>query len=180
MTARSQTSLPSGVRKALGLRAGDRISYEIEKDQVVIRKVAAEVEDPALAGFLDLLGGDIVRNKERVVFATEGFANCLEELTAGIEAALRKIIFVDVPQDPGRDVYRQGGTLGKHWFRVKFGNGRHRLFFRYRLSDHVLVFALGQRRAEPSDVREIHPRLRGVHETGGVPASTLVIPHDLA
>ena len=86
VTARSQTTLPSGVRKALGLRAGDQIAYRIEKDQVVIRRVTAEEEeDPALDGFLDLLGEDIARNKDRVVFATEGFADYLEELTAGIE-----------------------------------------------------------------------------------------------
>lgn len=85
VTARSQTTLPSGVRKALGLRAGDRIAYLIEKDQVVIRKVTAEEEDPALDGFLELLGEDIARNKDRVVFATKGFARYLDELTAGIE-----------------------------------------------------------------------------------------------
>lgn len=85
VTARSQTTLPSGVRKALGLRAGDRIAYRIEKEQVVIRKVTKEEEDPALDGFLDLLGEDIAGNKGRVVFATEGFADYLEELTAGIE-----------------------------------------------------------------------------------------------
>jgi len=86
VTARSQTTLPSVVRKALGLRAGDRIAYEVEGDQVVIRKVASEEEDPALVGFLDLLGDDVGRNKERVVFATESFASYLEELTDGIEA----------------------------------------------------------------------------------------------
>jgi antitoxin PrlF len=85
VTARSQTTLPSGVRKALGLRAGDQIAYEIEKDQVVIRKVIADDEDPALDGFLDLLETDIGRHKDRVIFATEGFANYLQELTAGIE-----------------------------------------------------------------------------------------------
>ncbi|HEY0038759.1 MAG TPA: type II toxin-antitoxin system PrlF family antitoxin [Longimicrobium sp.] len=85
VTARSQTTLPSGVRKALGLRAGDQIAYEIEKDQVVIRKVIAEDEDPALDGFLDLLEDDVARHKHRVIFATEGFANYLQELTAGIE-----------------------------------------------------------------------------------------------
>jgi antitoxin PrlF len=85
VTARSQTTLPSGVRKALGLRAGDQIAYEIERDQVVIRKVIAEDEDPALDGFLDLLEKDITRHKDRVIFATEGFANYLQELTAGIE-----------------------------------------------------------------------------------------------
>lgn len=63
---------------------------------------------------------------------------------AQILAALRKLMFVDIPQEPGRDVYRHGGTLGKHrkhWFRAKFGNGRYRLFFRYRLSDRIHVFA---------------------------------------
>ncbi|HZG41839.1 MAG TPA: type II toxin-antitoxin system PrlF family antitoxin [Longimicrobium sp.] len=85
VTARSQTTIPSGVRKALGLRAGDQIVYEIERDQVVIRKVIAEDEDPALDGFLDLLEKDIARHKDRVIFATEGFANYLQELTVGIE-----------------------------------------------------------------------------------------------
>lgn len=85
VTARSQTTLPSGVRKALGLRAGDQIGYEIERDQVVIRKVVAEDEDPALDGFLDLLEKDIARHKDRVIFATEAFANYLQELTVGIE-----------------------------------------------------------------------------------------------
>lgn len=63
---------------------------------------------------------------------------------AQILAALRKLMFVDIPQNPGREIYRQGGTLGKrrkHWFRAKFGNGRYRLFFRFRLSDRVLLFA---------------------------------------
>jgi toxin YhaV len=63
---------------------------------------------------------------------------------AQILASLRKLMFEDVPQDPGRKIYRQGDTLGKkrkHWFRAKFGNGRYRLFFRYRLSDRILVFA---------------------------------------
>ncbi|HEX8393131.1 MAG TPA: type II toxin-antitoxin system PrlF family antitoxin [Longimicrobium sp.] len=85
VTARSQTTLPSGVRKALGLRAGDQIAYQIEQDQVIIRKVTADEEDPALDGFLALLEDDIAANKERVVFATRGFAAYLEDLTAGIE-----------------------------------------------------------------------------------------------
>ena len=84
VTARAQTTLPSGVRKALGLRAGDQIAYSIEGDQAVIRKVTDE-EDPALAGFLDLLEGDIAAHAERIPFATRAFAEYLEALTAGIE-----------------------------------------------------------------------------------------------
>lgn len=63
---------------------------------------------------------------------------------ARILASLRQLIFVDIPADPTRSIYRQGDTLGrdrKHWFRAKFGNGRYRLFFRYRASDKVLLFA---------------------------------------
>jgi antitoxin PrlF len=52
---------------------------------VVIRKVIAEDEDPALDGFVDLLERDISRHKDQVIFATEGFANHLQELTVGIE-----------------------------------------------------------------------------------------------
>lgn len=85
VTARSQTTLPSGVRKALGLRAGDRIVYVIENDEVIIRKLRDDDEDPALAGFLDLLERDIEENKERILFATQGFADYLDELTAGIK-----------------------------------------------------------------------------------------------
>jgi toxin YhaV len=61
-----------------------------------------------------------------------------------ILAGLRKLIFEDVPANPASAAFRQGGTLGphrKHWFRAKFGNGRYRLFFRYRTSDRILLFA---------------------------------------
>jgi antitoxin PrlF len=85
MTARSQTTLPSGVRKALGLRPGDRIAYFIDRDRVIITRLREEMEDPALSGFVDLLERDIDQHKERVLFATKPFADYLEELTAGIE-----------------------------------------------------------------------------------------------
>ena len=56
--------------------------------------------------------------------------------------AVRHMIFREVPEDPSRSRYRQGGTLGpglKHWLRVKFGNGRFRLFYRYRSSDPKMI-----------------------------------------
>lgn len=59
-------------------------------------------------------------------------------------AAMRRIMFQDVPEDPSRPIYRQGSTLGdafKHWLRAKFGNGRFRLFFRYRRDVKLIVFA---------------------------------------
>ena len=63
---------------------------------------------------------------------------------AKLLAALRQLLFETVPQDPTRAEYRQGKTLGegrKHWFRVKFGNGRFRLFFRYSSTQKTIIFA---------------------------------------
>ena len=58
--------------------------------------------------------------------------------------AVRRIMFSEVPEDPSRPKYRHGGTLGrqfKHWLRAKFGNGRFRLFFRYRRDAALIVYA---------------------------------------
>lgn len=61
-----------------------------------------------------------------------------------LAAAIRHLVLQEVPEDPSRPRYRHGGTLGgdlKHWLRAKFGNGRFRLFFRYRRDVRLLVFA---------------------------------------
>lgn len=58
-------------------------------------------------------------------------------------AAIAKLAFEVIPQDPARAEYRQGGTLGdehKHWFRAKFFQ-QYRLFFRYHAPSKVIVYA---------------------------------------
>lgn len=58
-------------------------------------------------------------------------------------AAIIKLAFDVIPQDPARPEYRQGDTLGddyKHWFRAKFFQ-QYRLFFRYHAPSKVIVFA---------------------------------------
>ena len=58
-------------------------------------------------------------------------------------AAITKLAFDIIPQDPARAEYRQGGTLGekhKHWFRAKFFQ-QYRLFFRYHVQSKVIVYA---------------------------------------
>ena len=63
---------------------------------------------------------------------------------AKLLAAVLKVAFQDIPSDPTRDVYRQGGTLGdeyKHWFRAKFLQ-QFRLFFRYHQSADVKIIVL--------------------------------------
>jgi len=58
-------------------------------------------------------------------------------------AAIARLAFDVVPQDPARAEYRQGGTLGddrKHWFRAKFFQ-QYRLFFRYHAAAKMIVYA---------------------------------------
>lgn len=58
-------------------------------------------------------------------------------------AAISKLAFDIIPQDPARPEYRQGGTLGndhKHWFRAKFFQ-QYRLFFRYHAQSKIIVYA---------------------------------------
>ncbi len=58
-------------------------------------------------------------------------------------AAIAKLAFDVVPQDPTRPEYRQGRTLGggrKHWFRAKFYQ-QYRLFFRYSTRESTIVYA---------------------------------------
>jgi toxin YhaV len=57
-------------------------------------------------------------------------------------AAINKLIFEKIPQDPTLPEYRQGLTLGddhKHWFRAKFFQ-QYRLFFRFHLESKIIVY----------------------------------------
>lgn len=58
-------------------------------------------------------------------------------------AAIARLAFEVIPQDPTSSDYRQGNTLGeenKHWLRAKFFQ-QYRLFFRYHLKNKIIVFA---------------------------------------
>lgn len=58
-------------------------------------------------------------------------------------AAIFKLAFEVIPQDPERPEYRQGNTLGeehKHWFRAKFFQ-QYRLFFRYHKDTKIIIYA---------------------------------------
>ena len=71
--------------------------------------------------------------------------------------ALSRLMLEVVPQDPSRDEYRQGNTLGaryRHWRRARIGR-RFRLFFRYDAKARVIVYAWvnDQRTLRPSGSR---------------------------
>ena len=58
-------------------------------------------------------------------------------------AAITKLAFDVIPQDPSRAEYRQGNALGeehKHWFRAKFFQ-QYRLFFRFHVASRIIVLA---------------------------------------
>lgn len=96
------------------------------------------------------------------IFAHPLFLNQFEDLLAQVEqlrqqypedyrkknatkrlAAIAKLAFEVIPNDPTRSDYRQGTTLGddyKHWFRAKFFQ-QYRLFFRYHQESKIIVFA---------------------------------------
>lgn len=96
------------------------------------------------------------------VFAHPVFLMQLEALAAQVEAfrrkdstgyvrrnaskrlaAITRLIFDVIPQDPTRPEYRQGNALGdhhRHWFRAKFFQ-QYRLFFRFHAHSKVIVFA---------------------------------------
>lgn len=78
---------------------------------------------------------EVLRRKDAIGFVKK---NATKRL-----AAIAKLAFEVIPQDPARAEYRQGNTLGeahKHWFRVKFFQ-QYRLFFRYHAQSKVIVFA---------------------------------------
>ncbi|MDN5850710.1 MAG: type II toxin-antitoxin system YhaV family toxin [Nitrococcus sp.] len=95
------------------------------------------------------------------MFAHPLFLNQIEELTQQVEAlkqkdsagyvkrnaskrlaAIAKLVFEVIPQDPARPEYRQGNPPGedhKHWFRAKLFQ-QYRLFFRYHAPSKVIVY----------------------------------------
>lgn len=78
---------------------------------------------------------EVLRQKDATGFVKKNAAKRL--------AAIAKLAFEVIPQDPARAEYRQGSTLGeahKHWFRAKFFQ-QFRLFFRYHAQSKVIVFA---------------------------------------
>lgn len=70
-------------------------------------------------------------------------SNYLKKKASKRLAAIAKLAFKVIPQDPTSAKYRQGTTLGdehKHWFRAKFFQ-QYRLFFRYDAASKIIVFA---------------------------------------
>lgn len=89
VTSQGQVTLPSALRKALGVRAGvDEIEYILEGDHLVVHRVVDDSdigEDPALEGFLDLLERDIAEHPERLSRMSRALRERMRALTADVE-----------------------------------------------------------------------------------------------
>jgi len=89
LTERFQTTIPKGVREALGLRRGDTLAYEVRGEEVVVRRhPEREGDDPALSGFLDLLERDIATNPQRLQRVPDALVQRGRELVDGVEIDL--------------------------------------------------------------------------------------------
>lgn len=85
VTTKSQTTLPSGVRKALGIAPGDELEYVIEGDRAIVRKAEeTEGHDPALGPFLDLLEQEIMQHPERLQTMPRDLLARMREIAAGV------------------------------------------------------------------------------------------------
>ena len=98
VTSRAQTTLPSGVRKALGIEPGDKIEYSIEGDQAVIRRVDEDSEaDPVLGAFLDFLERQMAEHPDRLQPADPEWVARMLKLAQGIPVDLDEEIEGPIP-----------------------------------------------------------------------------------
>jgi len=88
LTERYQTTIPKGVREALGLRSGDKLTYRVEGDRVVVARASAESHDPWLGPFLDLIERDIRDRPAAPRPMTKAYVADLAALVAGVETDL--------------------------------------------------------------------------------------------
>lgn len=56
ITSKAQTTIPLAVRKALGLREGDSVSYVIEDGRVILTRADAPASDDPFATFTEWAG----------------------------------------------------------------------------------------------------------------------------
>jgi toxin YhaV len=90
--------------------------------------------------FLDQIAATVAQIERARAKDAAGYKskNCSKRL-----AAVLKLAFEAIPQDPAADAYRQGRTLGgdyTHWRRAKFFQ-QYRLFFRYDKASRVIIYA---------------------------------------
>jgi len=96
LTDRYQTTVPTGVRRALGLGKGDYITYRTDPSgRVYLEPASAGHNDPVLAAFLDHLKTDIATHPKRLVAFDGGLRDRLATLVDGVEVDLDETLSPD-------------------------------------------------------------------------------------
>ncbi|WP_462325695.1 type II toxin-antitoxin system PrlF family antitoxin, partial [Desulfoplanes sp.] len=64
VTSKGQITLPKSIRSALGVTSGNKLSFELQGEEIVVRRLQPdEHEDPAIAKFLGLIEQDLRQGK---------------------------------------------------------------------------------------------------------------------
>ena len=89
LTDRYQTTVPSAVRKALGLKKRDQLRYTVQADgRVYLEPVRGDAADPAIAAFLGFIADDITNHPERLQRFDGALQSRLTDLVGGVDVDL--------------------------------------------------------------------------------------------
>lgn len=93
ITERGQTTVPSAIRKALGVgRQGKVVFRQMDDGSVVIapKPAADEQDDPVIAAFLSFLEQDMTQRPEALVPLSQALLDRGKALTEGVEVDLHE------------------------------------------------------------------------------------------
>jgi len=76
LTSKGQVTLPKAVRQLLGLSTGTKVAFDVRGNEVVVSRVEADHEDPAIGAFLNLLEADI-RNGRNITTLPDDMAQAM-------------------------------------------------------------------------------------------------------
>jgi len=96
VTSKGQTTLPKTVRQTLGIDAGDKICYQVEKSGRVYVTRVDEEGDPVITSFLSFLANDMAANPQNLRELSPALQTRIKELVGDIDVDLNEAIEGDV------------------------------------------------------------------------------------
>jgi antitoxin PrlF len=89
LTDKYQNTVPSAVRRALGLGKRDKVRYVIRDGEVLLQKVEDGVDDdPVVAAFLDFVEKDMIRHPARITPLSAALVDGARTLVKGVDVDL--------------------------------------------------------------------------------------------
>jgi len=89
LTAKGQTTVPKAVRQALGIRAGDKIAFRVDKSgHVSLARDGGRDDGSAVDAFLAFLSDDIKRRPQGVTPMPDDAAARMRALSQGVDVDL--------------------------------------------------------------------------------------------